>query len=115
MRAPDDDAAPLPDRKKAAPPPDPYFVLPLPGDTSEGGLSCVLRPSVMRVLYRAWCDTQAAASMWLNHRAEGRVRRIDGEETLATWVHADSAAAFREDLWLCLASGEACRAPHMYV
>ena len=70
--APDDSGDAPSTRKKVIPPPDPYFLLPL----GDGELGCcsegLLRPSVLRVLYRTWSDTRSAVAAWLADRDLGR-------------------------------------------
>ena len=46
----------LPGKKKTAPPPEPYFLLPFADGKSGHCSDGLLRPSVLRVLYCAWHD-----------------------------------------------------------
>jgi hypothetical protein len=92
--APDDSNGTPLTRKKTSPPPDPYFLLPL-GDRELGCCSeGLLRPSVLRVLYRAWTDTRSAVAAWLADRDLGRTGRVAGEAVLEAWMREDSACAF---------------------
>ena len=113
-REPDNNAVPLPGKKKVMPPPGPYFVPPLLSNASEDDASCVLRPSS--------CASCTAPGVTLGRLPScgfvtERTVGYDGLLVRRSWwrgcVLIQLPPFGRTGLRLCLASGEACRAPHM--